>query len=257
MAIRKDALAAGSEVVLALERICIGNEELVGTIGKIEVFPNSINVIPGKTILRMDVRSLNEDLIDHVFSLMQKDLERISDRRRVQIRMEREIVSRPVLFEKKVIERIRAVCHRLHLPYLEMISGAGHDAMHIAQIAMAGMVFVPSKEGRSHCPEEWTEFEHICQATEVLASTIAEIDQEEGLRKDTSGSGVELGHSLTYLKQGEVEYQGRKATITIDQERCVGATMCAFTCPVAIFELVNDKSCLVLENLHRCLPHTA
>lgn len=66
----------------------------------------------------------------------------------------------------------------------------------------------------------------------------------------------ELGHPLTYVKQGEVEYEGRRATITIDPVRCVGATMCAFTCPAAIFELVDDKACLVQENLPKCLLHT-
>jgi GH15 family glucan-1,4-alpha-glucosidase/NAD-dependent dihydropyrimidine dehydrogenase PreA subunit len=66
----------------------------------------------------------------------------------------------------------------------------------------------------------------------------------------------QLGHRLTYLTKGEVAYEGRRATISIDQKRCVGATMCAFTCPVAIFELVHDKARLVQENLHKCLLHT-
>jgi len=178
MSARKDALAAGSEVVLAVERICKEREGLVGTVGRIEIFPNSLNVIPGKAVLGMDLRSLNADLIDQIFSLLEKDLAEISERRSVQVRMEREIVSRPVMFEEWIVSQIRDACHRLRIPYQEMISGAGHDAMHIAQIARAGMIFVPSEGGRSHCPEEWTEFEHISQATAVLASTIAEIDQE-------------------------------------------------------------------------------
>jgi hydantoinase/carbamoylase family amidase len=178
MSARKDALAAGSEVVLAVERICKGREGLVGTVGRIEVFPNSLNVIPGKAVLGMDLRSLNTDLIDQIFSLLEKDLAEIRERRGVRVRMEREIVSRPVMFEEWIVSQIRDACHRLRIPYQEMISGAGHDAMHIAQIARAGMIFVPSRGGRSHCPEEWTEFEHISQATAVLASTIAEIDRE-------------------------------------------------------------------------------
>ncbi len=178
MSVRKDALAAGSEAVLAVERICKGTEGIVGTVGRLEVFPNSLNVIPGKAVLGLDLRSLNTDLIDQIFSLLETGLAEISERRGVQVRMEREIVSRPVMFEERIVGQIREACHRLRIPYQEMISGAGHDAMHIAQIARAGMVFVPSEGGRSHCPEEWTEYEHISQATEVLASTIAEIDQE-------------------------------------------------------------------------------
>ena len=178
MAIRRDALTAGSEVVLALEGICRGKEDLVGTVGKMEVSPNSINVIPGKVVLIMDVRSLNEDLIDQTFSLLKNDLERIRDQRGIEIRMEPEVVSHPVLFEKRITDQIRGVCNRLGLPSLEVISGAGHDAMHIAQIAPTAMIFIPSQEGRSHCPEEWTEFEQIGQGIEVLATTIAEIDQD-------------------------------------------------------------------------------
>jgi hydantoinase/carbamoylase family amidase len=178
MSARKDALAAASEVVLAVEKICSGKEGLVGTVGKIDAFPNALNVIPGKVTLGVDVRSLHAEGIDRAFCLLRTDLDRISERRGVQVRMEKQVVSIPVTFEARIIERIRRVCHRLRIPCQEMISGAGHDAMHIAQIARAGMIFVPSQGGRSHCPEEWTEFEHISKATEVLASTIAEIDQE-------------------------------------------------------------------------------
>jgi N-carbamoyl-L-amino-acid hydrolase len=56
-------------------------------------------------------------------------------------------------------------------------SGAGHDAGHLAQIIPAGMIFVPSKDGRSHCPEEWTDFEHIGCGVELLGSLIGEIDK--------------------------------------------------------------------------------
>lgn len=65
-----------------------------------------------------------------------------------------------------------------------------------------------------------------------------------------------LGHTLTYITKGIVEYEGKKATIKINHQRCVGATMCAFSCPVDIFELLNDKSHLVRENLKKCLLHT-
>jgi len=185
MAARRDALTAGSEAVLALERICSEKNGLVGTVGKMEISPNAINVIPGKVVLIVDVRSLNEDLIDQAFYLLRIDLERIRGRRGVEVRMEPEVVSRPLLFDKRITDRIREICGRLGLLCLEITSGAGHDAMHIARLAPAAMIFIPSQEGRSHCPEEWTEFEHIGQGVEVLASTIAEIDRghwEEGER---------------------------------------------------------------------------
>jgi NAD-dependent dihydropyrimidine dehydrogenase PreA subunit len=65
---------------------------------------------------------------------------------------------------------------------------------------------------------------------------------------------MRLGDALTYVTEGEVEYQGRKATIKIDQNTCVGASMCVISCPVDIFKS-NPKSYLVKENLHKCLLH--
>jgi N-carbamoyl-L-amino-acid hydrolase len=178
MGIRKDALAAASETILALERICREREGVVGTVGKIDVAPNSLNVIPGTVILGADVRSLDQGLIEEVFFSLRREMEQIRERRGVKIRMEIEVVSKPVLFQKKVIERIRMACSRLHLPYLEMISGAGHDASHLAELTPTGMIFIPSKDGRSHCPEEWSEFEEICLGTEVLADAIKDLDKE-------------------------------------------------------------------------------
>ncbi len=178
MTLRKDALTAASEAILAVERICRRNDSLVGTIGRIEAFPNALNVIPGKVVLGMDMRSPNAYSIDQAFSSLETELDRVGRTRDVQVRMEKEVVSKPVTFDKGIIERLQAACLSLRLPFQEMISGAGHDAMHIAEISRAGMVFVPSAAGRSHCPEEWTEFEHISQAIDVLAAAIAEMDQE-------------------------------------------------------------------------------
>jgi N-carbamoyl-L-amino-acid hydrolase len=179
MMTRKDALAAGAEAILAFEGICKRLKGVVGTIGKVELFPNAFNVVPGEMVLGMDVRSIHDMLIDETFSLLRKELDKISKQRRVQFTTETETVSKPVFFREEIVKRIRSVCERLSIPNLAMISGAGHDAMHIAQVAPAGMIFIPSKDGRSHCSEEWSEFEHICLGAEVIASTISEMDKEE------------------------------------------------------------------------------
>jgi NAD-dependent dihydropyrimidine dehydrogenase PreA subunit len=74
-------------------------------------------------------------------------------------------------------------------------------------------------------------------------------------RKAEKPQEMGLGNALTYVTEGEVEYQGRKATIKINQETCVGAGMCVISCPVGIFKS-GPKSHLVKENLHKCLLHT-
>jgi N-carbamoyl-L-amino-acid hydrolase len=178
MDVRKDALVAGAEVVLALEKVCKGLDGVVGTIGKVEVSPNSLNVIPGRVSFGMEVRSLSVELMERVLSSFRAELGRIVQERGVVIHFDSAISSKPVLFEPGMVERIGNVCDRLGLSHLEMPSGAGHDASHLAEVSPAGMIFVPSRDGRSHCPEEWTEIEHICMGIEVLANTITELDKE-------------------------------------------------------------------------------
>ncbi len=178
MEIRKDALAAGAEVVLALEKACRELKGVVGTIGKVEVFPNSLNVVPGKVHFGMEARSLSEALLHETASLFKKEVDQIIRNRGVEIHVEIAISSKPVLFPTGMVRRIGRVCDSLGLSYLEMPSGAGHDMNHLAEVAPAGMIFVPSKDGRSHCPEEWTDFEEVTLGAEVLACTIFSLDEE-------------------------------------------------------------------------------
>lgn len=178
MDVRKDALVGGSEAVLALERVCSELAGVVGTVGRVEVFPNSSNVIPGRMILDMEIRSLSEDLLRQAASSFREALEWTREKRGVQILFEIGISSKPVIFDSSIVRRMTRVCEQLGIPHAKLISGAGHDANHLAEVAPAGMIFVPSKEGRSHCPEEWTEFEQICLGTEVLACTLAGIDRD-------------------------------------------------------------------------------
>jgi N-carbamoyl-L-amino-acid hydrolase len=181
MDVRKDALVAGSEAVLALEKVCAKLAGVVGTVGRVEVFPNSSNVIPGRMVLDMEIRSLKEDLLRQAASSFREALEWIRQKRGVQILFEIEISSKPVVFHLNMVKRVMDVCEQLGIPHTQLTSGAGHDANHLAEVAPAGMIFVPSKDGRSHCPEEWTEFEQICLGTEVLACTLAGIDRDSAL----------------------------------------------------------------------------
>jgi N-carbamoyl-L-amino-acid hydrolase len=181
MDVRKDALVGGSEAVLALEKVCAELTGVVGTVGRVEVFPNCSNVIPGRMILDMEIRSLSEDLLRQAASSFREALEWIKEKRGIQILFEIGISSKPVIFDLSMVKRMIRVCEQLGIPYDKMTSGAGHDANHLAEVAPAGMIFVPSKDGRSHCPEEWTEFEQTCLGTEVLACTHAGIDRDAAL----------------------------------------------------------------------------
>jgi len=176
MALRKDALAAASEAVLAVERVCRSFEGVVGTVSRVEVSPNALNVIPGRVTMGMEIRSLHGDVADRVHAALRAELCHIMDERGVTIAFELWKSSEPVLFSANMVRRIRHICDQLGVSCSELPSGAGHDANHLAEIAPTGMIFVPSRDGRSHCPEEWSEFEDIALGTEVLAQLIYKID---------------------------------------------------------------------------------
>jgi N-carbamoyl-L-amino-acid hydrolase len=175
---RKDALAAGAEAVLSLERVCRKWAGVVGTVGSIDLFPNATNVVPGRMTLYWEVRSLREDLLALAVSSYEKELRRIREERGVEILFESAMSSDPIAFDPALVERIAGVCERLGIPHIQLASGAGHDASHVATIAPTAMIFIPSKDGRSHCPEEWTDIEHIGLGTEVLACTTMELDRD-------------------------------------------------------------------------------
>jgi len=179
MEIRHDALAAASEIVLTLEATCKASAGIVGTIGKMDVFPNSLNVIPGLVNIGMELRSLDEEIIKKAIKKFKLDLENIQHSRGIKIMCDTWTSSQKVIFDEALVTLATATCDKLEIPYLLLPSGAGHDASHLAQITQAGMIFIPSKGGRSHCPEEWTDFDHIARGAELLGSLIGEIDNRD------------------------------------------------------------------------------
>ena len=181
MDMRKDALVAASEVILALERICAVSEGVVGTIGRVDVFPNALNVIPGRVTLGMEIRSLHDLAAEQVSASFETAIETIMEKRDISITFDLWKSSKAVLFPPTMVKRIGEICDRLGFTHAEVPSQAGHDANHMAEIVPTGMIFVPSRDGRSHCPEEWTEVEDIVRGTEVLAQSLFEIDLHGGV----------------------------------------------------------------------------
>ncbi len=174
---RKDALTAASEGVLALERACSRSDSVVGTIGQVEVSPGSLNVVPAKVAMGMEMRSSSRETVNEAVRAFREDLNNIREKRGVEIAFDVWMSSQPVVFSADVVDCIKSVCERLAIPYLELTSGAGHDANHLAGIAPTGMIFVPSRDGRSHCAEEWTDFDDIRVGAEVLAQTVYDMDR--------------------------------------------------------------------------------
>lgn len=172
MNMRDDALVKASKIILKVNKSVneIGGD-LVGTVGEIEVEPGAVNVIPGKAEFTIELRDMEKEKIEKVMNKIKKSLD------------EKEMIVEDILYEgsvyldEEVQKSIKKSAKKLDYDYKEMISGAGHDANPLSTITSAGMIFVPSHNGISHSPDEWTDWEDIKKGTEVMLETIKELDK--------------------------------------------------------------------------------
>jgi allantoate deiminase len=154
MGLRRDALAAAAECVLAVERIARGHPELVGTVGRIEALPGAINVIPGDVTFTVDVRAPQDALREEAVASIRSSLAQIASQRNVALRIE-EIQSQPVAAcAPWLMAQMERAVGAEGLKVRRLPSGAGHDGQAIQAIADICMLFVRCKGGISHNPAE-------------------------------------------------------------------------------------------------------
>jgi N-carbamoyl-L-amino-acid hydrolase len=162
MTLRKDALAAASELVLAVERICRNEVSgVVGTVGAVNVAPNAMNVVPATVELGVDIRSVLSESKKNAVDLILEEAGLIARRRSIELETSVMKEDQPVTLNGEIVSLLEDICKSSGIPYLKMISGAGHDAMKMARITRSGLIFVPSKRGLSHNPDEWTDLDDI------------------------------------------------------------------------------------------------
>ena len=179
MARRTDALAAASEFVLDVERVARNVTEqspsAVGTVGRLAVSPNAPNVVPGSVELTLDVRDVEYASMETIFERAAESLGRLERERGVSTSLDRPWDQRPT----PMSERCRAAIHeagaRTGIDTLDLHSGAGHDTMNVAGVTDAGLLFAPSRDGISHNPLEWTDWEDCAAVTRVLAEAIVSV----------------------------------------------------------------------------------
>ncbi len=134
------------------------------------------NVVPGQVELAVDVRSMCSQTIDRVGQKLEGSAQHIGDERGVVMRLELLTDTAPVTVDKSILEIMQQACRETAPESLSLPSGAGHDASHMATIAPIGMIFVPSRDGRSHCPEEWTDMQDIALGVQALTQALVMID---------------------------------------------------------------------------------
>lgn len=179
MDLRRDAFQAAAELAVQIERILEehGSPRSRATIGRIELVPGAANVVPGEARLALEVRDTDPATLRGLSDAFRRTCSSIARRR--NLRFEFELVSEiePVLCHERVMAAVQRACDALEIPPLRMPSGAAHDTQMMARTAPAGMIFVPSRGGRSHSPAEWTAPADIERGANVLLHTLLELAQ--------------------------------------------------------------------------------
>lgn len=177
---RHDALLAAAELMLAVE-VAVrapGRGDLVGTVGRIEVKPNSPNIIPGEALLTVEIRTPDDAAREQVLDRISEAAERIEKTRGVTVERTVILDQRAAKMDACVMRALERAAEGFLTPVTDMVSMAGHDAAHMAKVTRAGMLFVRTIGGRSHCPEELADPEDICDAGDVLLRSLLILDKE-------------------------------------------------------------------------------
>lgn len=177
---RQDALLSASELVLAVNKVAKSMEgRQVATVGKIEVEPGAPNVIPGKVKMSLEIRDLSYERMMSVYKAIEVEAQEIASKNSVRIGFESgNVSSMPALADGKIKEVIAAATEKLGYSSTFMPSGAGHDAQEMSLLAPMGMIFIPSVNGISHSPKEYSTSEDIARGAQVLLETILTLDKK-------------------------------------------------------------------------------
>jgi allantoate deiminase len=171
MKMRNDAFLGAAEISLALEKICLFyGPPAVGTIGTADVFPGLTNIVPGRVMLRADIRDLSAKRRDEILEQFKMRASAIGKERGLNIELNIIRKVNPVLSSSAVVDIMKQECGKVDVKFLEMPSGAGHDAQMMAELTEMGMIFVRSTNG-SHNPKEFAAIEDITAGAELLSRT--------------------------------------------------------------------------------------
>ena len=174
MYLRDDALVKAARLITRCSELAPQvDPNMVITVGHIEVEPNAMNVVPGHVTFTLELRAVEESSIQRAYDQLMEEFGR--DIVSVQLIQQ----ERAYQMDRTVMDAIGASAKTLGLRSREMVSGAGHDTMSLAQVTRPGMIFVPSIGGISHSPEERTDWRDVENGANVLLETLLRLDEAE------------------------------------------------------------------------------
>ena len=174
---RRDALLAAAKYIEAVNRIVTSIPgRQVGTVGKIQAFPGAFNVVPGRVLTSLGLRDLDAGKVQMLFEKIQAEVRQIETVTGTKFEFKQVNSSNPALTDTRIQKAIDETAKQLGLTTKLMPSGAGHDAQEIADICPVGMIFVPSRDGISHSPREFSKPADITNGANVLLHSILKLD---------------------------------------------------------------------------------
>lgn len=176
---RKDALVAASEMVLFIDKVKEKFENITTTVGVFTVDPSHVSMITGNVEFSFDIRHINDEIRKNAIDIIKKQLYLISKQRDIELNIKETWNMNGSIFSQEVASLIEKGAISYNYSYEYIVSGAGHDAKFINDIAQkTGMIFTPSEDGLGHCEEEYTSYADIQKATETLLFITKELANE-------------------------------------------------------------------------------
>ena len=171
---RQDALVSAARLVLEIEKIA--TKEMVygtvGTVGGIKVTPGVMNVVPGSAQLLVDIRGIDYNSVNRTVSEFAEFTTKVAQENHTDITIKKLSSEVPVSLNQKLCSSIEVVTRELGLSYRRMHSGAGHDAMNMAELTPTSMIFIPCREGLSHNGAEFAKEEDVSNGVRVLTEVL-------------------------------------------------------------------------------------
>ena len=177
MALRKDAMVGAAEIIIALNEIAtqVPGAPTVGTVGTLQVFPASRNIIPEEVTFTVDLRDIDLDRRHRYEKQLMEKIAAITKKHQLTCTISEDTNNEPRYCAEWIKDIIRSECKKLQLDAPELMSGPFHDAMALSYACDYGMIFVRCKDGISHNPLEYSSYEDLALGAEVLYRTMLQV----------------------------------------------------------------------------------
>jgi hydantoinase/carbamoylase family amidase len=172
MRLRRDALCGAAAAVLALRDAAVARDDITTNVGIISAEPGGFNVVPGAAEFTIDVRSATEEGYAVLEPLVRETLGPIAEEQGLELELSEAYRLEPLPLDSAFVDALEQAARDEGASNMRLPSGAGHDAMEVGRHVPAGMLFVPSRKGISHSPEEFTEPRHCELGARVLARAL-------------------------------------------------------------------------------------